>query len=141
MESKTRKEYRMETTLNFVVFVKHGFPEQMQLMIIQTLRKQSFRKKKITAFILPTETKLKTKLLSAKPHFKNAQMRLTKKNDDRHFNTINLNDLPKHVSETLFEVIKRKIVNITSRLMPFLEKNEVIKKSIETFHIKTIELK
>ena len=29
------------TTLDFVVFVKYGFLEQMQLMTIQTLRKQS----------------------------------------------------------------------------------------------------
>ena len=31
-------------------------------------------KKEITAFILPTGTKLKRKLLSAKSHFVNAQM-------------------------------------------------------------------
>ena len=104
------------------------------------LTKTKYLKKEITAFILPTEIKLKKKLLSAKLHFKNAQMRINKKIDDRHFNTINHIDLLKYVFETFFEVIKRKIVNNTSRLKPLLEKNKVIKKSIETFPIKTIEL-
>ena len=88
------------------------------------LSKTKYLKKEITAFILPTETKLKKKLISAKPLFKNAQMRIIKKIDDRHFNTINHDDLLKHVSETFFEVIKRKIVNNASRLIPLLEKKQ-----------------
>ena len=67
------------TNLAFVVFATYGFPEQMQLMIKQTLRKQSNWKKEMTALFLPTETKLKLKLLSAKPHFVNAQIWLIKK--------------------------------------------------------------
>ena len=61
------------TNLYFVVFVNIGFPEQMQLIIIQSLRKKN-EKKEVTAFVPPTETKLKTKLVSTKPHFVNAHM-------------------------------------------------------------------
>ena len=68
-------------------------------------------------------------------------MRLIKKIDDTYFNTSNLIDLLKHVSETFFEVIKTKICKHYVSFNSFLGKNTPIKKSIQIFYFKTLEIK